>query len=188
MAILPYTYYPEVKAGRVFYGSTAAGGVALPATTGTAVTFALWNTDPGKVMIPLWFAGGYASGAIAIGHFGFATQAVGLVGGATGLALAAYTAGTAKNANNGSGNNSTATFIPATATLTAGNAAGVPVYYTGMQFNTVTLGNGAYEMNHDFNGRLVLYPGQIMFACSSPNQTALFSMTLAWDEVPIASM
>lgn len=188
MAILPYTYYPEVKAGRVFYGSTAAAGVALPITTGTAVTFALWNTDPGKVMIPLWFSAGYASGVIVVGQIGFATQSVGLVGGATGLALAAYTAGTAKNANNGSGNNSTATFIPATATLTAGNAAGVPVYYTGMQFNTTTAGNGAYEMNHDFGGRLVLYPGQIMFACSNAAQTALLSMTLEWDEVPMASM
>jgi hypothetical protein len=188
MAILPYTYYPEVKAGRVFFGSTAAGGVALPISTGTAVTFALWNTDPGKVMIPLWFSAAYASGVIVVSQIGFTTQTVGLTGGATGLPVAAYTVGTAKNANSGSGYNSTATFIPATATLTAGNAAGVPVYYTGMQFNTTTAGNGAYWMDHEFNGRIILQPGQIMFACGNAAQTALLSMTLAWDELPIASM
>jgi hypothetical protein len=38
-------YYDQVALGRVFIGNTAAAGVALPVETGTAVTFGLWNTS-----------------------------------------------------------------------------------------------------------------------------------------------
>ena len=39
-------YYDQVALGRVFIGSTAAAGSAFPISTGTAVTFGVWNTDP----------------------------------------------------------------------------------------------------------------------------------------------
>ena len=188
MAILPSTYYPEVKAGRSFFGSTATTGVALPISTGTAVTFAVWNTDPSKVMIPLWFSATLLGTPTAASSIGFANQNVGLTGGATGNPLAAYTAGTSANSFRGAGSSSTMTFIPATATLTAGNGAGVPVYYIGYGWAAATATVGVQPTSHDFLGRVIVYPGQIFYACANAASTGPYAMTLAWDEVPISSM
>lgn len=187
MALANLKYLSEVKAGRVFMGSTAAAGVAFPIATGTAVTFGVWNTDPNKILVPLRFGGGYTSGTIALGSLGFQFLNAGLTGGATGLPISAYTAGTARNALIGEGKKSTATFIPATATLTAGAAAADAVYYTGDSIESASAGTGVYSWKHDFNGAIALEPGQLMFACSSVAQTGLFSMSMSWAEIPIGS-
>jgi len=77
MAISGGKYSAEVDAGRVFIGSTAAAGVALPISTGVAITFGLWNISTNKKAVPLKFGGGYTSGTIALGSLGFANQQVG---------------------------------------------------------------------------------------------------------------
>src|SRR4030067_2854410 len=123
MALSSGKYVSEVAAGRVFIGSTAAAGTAFPISTGTAVTFGIWNTDPGKYAIPLWFKGGYTSGTIALGSLGFANQNVGYAIGAA-APLSAFNDGTPKNALLGGGNASRMRFCPAgSTTLTAGGSA-----------------------------------------------------------------
>ena len=182
MAFSAGKYYNEVAAGRVFIGSTAAAGVAFPISTGTAVTFAIWNTSTTHNAVPLWFAGGYTSGTIALGSLGFANQDVGLSV-ATGAAITAATAGTPKNAFLGSGKGSVMTFVPATATLAAG---GTGVMATGHGIESATAGLGVFGWNHDFDGKIIIPPRQIFFVCGSIAQTALFTMSMAWAEIPIA--
>ena len=174
-------YAAEVEAGRVFWGTTAAAGVALPIATGTAVTFAIWNTSKTKKAVPLKFGGGFTSGTIALGSLGFANQQVGYATG-TGAPLAAATSGTAKNAKLNDGNASSMVFIPATATLTSG---GTALLYTGNSIESASAGTGIQPWNYDFDGLVTVMPGEILFACSSVAQTGLFSMALAWAEVDL---
>src|SRR5882672_4169755 len=108
-------YYDQVKLGKVFIGSTAAAGVALPVETGTAVTFGLWNINPNKVAVPLSIQMAYVSGTITVGGFGLANQNAGYAL-ATAAPLSAFTDGTPKNAKLGDGAASSMRFAPATAT------------------------------------------------------------------------
>ena len=59
--------YSDVMAGNIFIGSTAAAGVALPISTGTAVTCAVWNTSINRNATLLGVAIGFTSGTIALG-------------------------------------------------------------------------------------------------------------------------
>ena len=180
MAISAGKYATEVALGRVFIGSTAAAGTAFPISTGTAVTFGLWNTNPNKYAIPLWCRIGYTSGTIALGTFGLANQACGYAIG-TAAPLSAFTAGTPKNALLGGGS-STMSFTPSGATLTAG---GTACYWFGHSIESATAGLGIWTCREDFDGSLIVPPGQLIFVCGSVAQTGLFTMSLAWAEVDV---
>lgn len=170
--------YADIKAGNIFIGSTAVAGVALPISTGTAVTLALWNTSVNRNASLLGVAFGYTSGTIALGEFGIANQFVGSATG-TGAPLAAATPGTPKNAFLGSGLASSMTFIPATATLTAGGTAAM---WLGKSIESATAGLGIFDGYVPLDVPLVLPPGQIAFLCGSVAQTGLFTGSLVWRE------
>lgn len=173
-------YYDAVATGRVFIGSTAVAGVAYPISTGTAVTCAIWNTSPNLNAVLLTLDVGYTSGTIALGEIGIANQYVGFATG-TGAPLAAATLGTPKNALIGSGNASAMSFVPATATLTAG---GTAWKWLGKSIESATAGLGIFDGHYDLEGGLVVTPGQIAFVCGSVAQTGIFTMSMMWAEVP----
>lgn len=172
-------YYPDVLNGNVFIGSTAPAGVALPISTGTAVTCALWNTSINRNAVLLSVDIGYTSGTIALGQFGLANQFVGNAVNAGGP-LTAATPGTAKNAYLGAGQASAMTFIPATATLAAG---GTATKWLGLSIESATAGLGIFDAFRLLTVPLVVPPGQIVFMCGSVAQTALFSMSMTWAEI-----
>ncbi len=174
-------YSNDVALGRVFIGSTAAAGTAFPISTGTAVTFALWNTSTTKYAVPLWCSVGYTSGTIALGTIGLANQYCGFAL-ATAAPLSAFTDGTPKNALLGSGNASAMRFTPSAATLTAG---GTAAYWFGRSIESATAGLGIWQCKEEFDGSLIVPPGQMIFVCGSVAQTALFTMSLAWAECDI---
>lgn len=171
--------YSDIIAGNVFVGSTAAAGVALPISTGTAVTCALWNTSINRNALLLGVAIGYTSGTIALGEFGLANQAVGNAV-ASGGPITAATAGTPKNAYLGAGSSSAMTFVPATATLTAGGTAAM---WLGKSIESATAGLGLFDGYRMLDVPLVLTPGQIVFLCGSVAQTALFTCSMMWQEI-----
>lgn len=172
-------YYDQVKLGRVFIGSTAAAGVALPVETGTAVTFGLWNTSTSKVAVPLSIHMAYVSGTITVGGFGMANQDVGYAL-ATAAPLSAFTNGTPKNALLGNGNASAMRFTPSAATLSAG---GTRCYLLGAAHEIATAGPGVSIIDHEFEGRLIVTPGQLLFPCFSIAQTGVFSISMTWAEI-----
>jgi hypothetical protein len=173
-------WYPEVKAGKVFIGSTAAAGTAFPISTGTAVTFGLWNTSTNKDAVLLALNVGYTSGTIALGEIGIANQNVGFAIG-TAAPLSAFNAGTPKNALLGYGNASAMSFCPAgTTTLTAG---GTAAWWSGYSIESATAGLGIFRAQIDIDGQIVVPPGQLAFVCGSVAQTGVFTMSLVWSEV-----
>ena len=176
-------YYPEVSQGNVFIGSTAAAGSAFPISTGTAVTFGLWNTNPNKNGVLLWCSVGYTSGTIALGTIGIANQDCGYAIG-TAAPLSAFTDGvlgtTIKNALLGSGKAPSMRFTPSGATLTAG---GTSAYWFGRSIESATAGLGIFQCKEDFDGSLIVRPGQLAFVCGSVAQTGVFTMSMAWAEV-----
>lgn len=175
-------YYDAVAAGQVFIGSTAAAGTAFPITTGTAVTFGLWNNSPNKNAVLLTLDLGYTSGTIALGSLAIANQFVGFTL-ATAAPLSAFTDGTPKNALLGAGNGSSMRFTPSGATLTAG---GTALKFIGKGIESATAGLGVWDGHYDFDGAIVVPPGNLVFLASSIAQTALFSASLMWAEVPIS--
>ena len=174
-------YYTDTALGNHFLGSTAAAGVALPISTGTALTIGVWNTATTKNCVPTFISIGYTSGTIAIGEFGILNQFVGF-NVATAAPMAAITLGTPKNALLGSGKGSLMSFFPATATLTTG---GTAAYWLGGSNEIATAAPGVSVMYHDFDGKLIATPGQVIAVCGSVAQTGLFTVTLGWVEVDI---
>lgn len=173
-------YYTETSLGRVFMGSTAAAGTAFPISTGTAVTFGLWNTSSNFNATLISLRAGYTSGTIALGTWGLANQYCGFAIG-TAAPLTAFTAGTPKNALLGNGNASAMQFTPSAATLTAG---GTALTWYGASQESATAGLGIWGVNWMFNGDVIVPPGHLVFVCGSVAQTALYSMTLCWAETP----
>lgn len=180
MARVASKYYPDVKAGNVFIGSTAVGGTAYPISTGTAVTFGLWNTSSNKDAVLLSLNLGYTSGTIALGEIGIANQYCGFAL-ATAAPLSAFTDGTPKNALLGSGNASSMRFTPSGATLTAG---GTAAWWSGYSIESATAGLGIFRAQIDIDGQIIVPPGQLVFLCGSIAQTGLFTASLTWAEVP----
>lgn len=173
-------YYTETALGRVFIGSTAAAGTAFPISTGTAVTFGVWNTNVGVNVVPLWLRASYTSGTIALGTWGLANQYCGFAIG-TAAPLSAFTDGTPKNALLGSGNASSVRFTPSAATLTAGGTAAM---WFGAGQESATAGLGIWGVRENFDGDLIVPPGNLLFVCGSVAQTGLYSISMAWAEVP----
>jgi hypothetical protein len=178
MARCSAKYYPEVKAGKVFHGSTAVAGTAFPISTGTAVTFGLWNTSSNKDAVLLGLSVGYTSGTIALGEIGIANQYCGFAL-ATAAPLSAFTEGTPKNALLG-GPSSIMKFTPSGATLTAG---GTAAWWSGYSIESATAGLGVFRAQIDIDGQIIVPPGQLAFVCGSIAQTGLFTMTMTWAEV-----
>lgn len=178
----PYGKYAAMAAAGVLYhGATAVAGVALPISTGTAVTFGLWNTCANKNAYLQRIDIGYTSGTIALGEFGLANQACGYAIG-TAAPLSAVTSGTAKNALLNQGSASAMTFIPATATLSTG---GTAVKWLGKSIESATAGLGIFNCSYDFDGDIVVTPGQLVFVCGSVAQTGLFTCSMSWAELPV---
>jgi hypothetical protein len=174
-------YYDQAKQGRVFIGSTAVAGTAIPISTGTAATFGLWNTNPNKLAVLLKMNIGFTSGTIALGEFGLANVAATAV--ATGSNITAFTDGvvgtTIRNALIGGGDASTMRFTPSAATVVANTAC----YWMGASHEGATGVGPACTISHDFDGAVIVPYGQFVFACGSIAQTGLFTMSLVWAEV-----
>lgn len=180
MATVNARYYADAYAGNIFVGSTAAAGTAFPISTGTAVTFGLWNTNTAKNAVLLAFDAGYTSGTIAIGEFGLCNQYCGFAIG-TAAPLSAFTAGTPKNMLLG-GPGSTMSFTPSAATLTTGGTAAL---WMGGSNEIATAAPGVSVMHYDFQGKVIVPPGQLVFIGGSVAQTGLFTMSLTWAEIGI---
>lgn len=174
-------YYDQVALGRVFIGNTAAAGVAAPVETGTAVTFGLWNTSNKFNAVPLGISIAYVSGTIVIAGFVIVNQYCGFAIG-TAAPLSAFTLATPKNALLGNGNASAMSFTGSTATLTAG---GTRVYGLGIGHEIATAGPGMNPGYHDFDGKLIVPPGHLIFVGCTIAQTGVFSMGMSWAEVPV---
>jgi hypothetical protein len=185
MAASSGKYYSDVRQGNCYIGTTVAAGTAYPITTDTAMTFGLWNVSTNKNAVLLSLNMGYTSGTIALGQVGLTIVHGGW---ALGTPISAFTDGTfgttIRNALFGAGGNPISRFTPTAATIVAGAAA----YWTGMSWATVAAtptDPQGVVFSHDFDGRVILSPGQAAFLVGSVAQTGVFSASLMWQEVPV---
>ncbi len=175
-------YFTETSLGNVYGVSTAAAGVAIPISTGTALTCGLWNTSTTKNAVLVSVAIGYTSGTIAIGEFGILNQFVGF-NVATGAPMAAITLTTPKNMLLGAGKASAMSAFGSTATLTTG---GTAAYWLGNSNEVATASPGVIGgFFHDFDGRVIVTPGQVVAVCGSVAQTGIFTISLLWSETDV---
>ena len=181
MAFSSGKYYPEISAGKVFIGSTAAAGTTLPISTGTAMTFGLWNTTTTKNAVLLRLTGGFTSGTIALGVFGLA-RIYGAYATATANNITAFTDGvfgtTIFSASIGDGGGPAMRFTPSAATV-VGNVAAL---WLNAGHEGATGVGPSTGIDYDFDGVMVA-PGNAVFVVGSVAQTALFSLSLMWAEI-----
>jgi hypothetical protein len=177
-------YYDLIDQGNTFIMSTAAAGTALPIITGTAGTFALWNTTADKKAVLLKLNIGFTSGTIALGEFGLGSLAAGQTLGTPVTAFADATPGqTLKNAKLGA-NAAPAMRAAVAATTTFAASTAFPWYWLGSSITAATGAQPISNAQHDLDG-LVVMPGQLVFLGGSVAQTGLFTCSLMWAEVPI---
>jgi hypothetical protein len=179
-------FYDIIDQGNTYVMSTAVGGTALPILTGTAGTFALWNTTSNLKAVLLRINIGFTSGTIALGEFGLGSLNAPTFSIATGGLLTAFAdaaAGTVKNAKLGMADKpAMRCCVAATTTFTASTA--FPWYYLGSSITAATGAQPVSVASHDLDG-LVVMPGQLVFLGGTVAQTGLFSVSLMFAEVPI---
>lgn len=175
-------YYPDVAAGGVFIGSTAAAGTATPAAGGTAMTFGLWNTSTTLKAVLLGFSAQYVSGTITVAGFGLSIVPQAGFAIATGGPISAFTAGTPTNALVGSGQASAMKFTPSAATIVASTN----FMFFGTGHEIATAGPGMNNGFVDLNGSVVLLPGAAAFVTSTIAQTGVFALSLIWNEIALS--
>jgi hypothetical protein len=183
MALSNGKYFSNVMTGSCFIGSTAAAGTTFPLSTGTAMTFGLWNVTTDKAAVLLKLNAGFTSGTIALGEIGLTDLTTPSWTIATGGPITAFTDGVAgttiRNCMIGLGGPSMR-FTPSAATITAGTA----YYWTGSSVEGATGVGPRSTISHDFDGAVVVLPGHAAFVTGSIAQTALYSMSLVWQEIP----
>ena len=175
-------YYPDVAAGGVFIGSTAAAGTTTPAAGGTAMTFGLWNTTTNRAAVLLGFAAQYVSGTITVAGFTLSIVPQASFAVATGGPISAFTAGTPVNALVGSGQASAMSFTPSAATIVASTR----FLFLGTGHEIATAGPGMNNGFVDINGSVVLTPGAAVFVTSTIAQTGVYALSLLWNEISLS--
>lgn len=177
-------YYALARKGKVFIHSTVVAGVAFPISTSTAPVFGVWNkADSGRLLVPLAWMGQYVSGTaiqtgVGLSHVGNTGSGV-----ATAAPLSAITEVVPINAFLGNGN---VAKCPGFSTVTL-TTAGTWRYALGMNTFTgaATVPIGISNISrHDFDGALLIPPGNLIHVVGNAASGALYGQTLIVAELP----
>lgn len=168
-------------AGNLFFGSTAAAGVAIPLTTATTQVFGMWN-PPGSGVIAVLdklILGIVTLGTNIVAALNWSVhlnvQAI-----ATGSALTAFTDTTIRNAQVGRGKASRVKFTGSAATTTAATQL-TPV---GITSTTGTPVNASPLMVFEHNGLIMVPEAVAIFLVGSVAPGSTYQAALSWAEVP----
>ena len=191
-------YYQANQKYGIFSSSPTPLGLAIPIYTATALAggMPLWNPAGSGVkcvLVKVQIA--RASGTAAVNHFGLmARNDMGSVIG-TGQQVTAFAATVPINgklglvnsiAGTGGGPTSRVKSSRAgTVTVTAGVAAEWVETLGGSGVEADATANGISVINHDFDGRLEVYPGTMVWVASVLASVALYGTSLSWYEVSL---
>lgn len=177
-------FYTWAYRGRLFWGSSASAGAAIPAAGATAITgHILWNKSGNLVnCVPVAAMFGWVATTEAPGNlqYSFLTGAGSAI--ATAAPISAFGTVTAQNAKLG-GAASTASF-GTTATLTS---AGTLLGTLGMNHLTTTgtATFGSFSAIYLFDGTLIVPPGVALYPTASAATASTYTQTLIWYESPV---
>ena len=195
-------YYQANQKYGVFSHSVTPLGLALPIYTATALGSSaisglpIWNPIGSTVKCVLVKAQiARASGTAAVSTFGLMARNGCGANIATGAQITAFAETIPINGKlglvnsvSGSGGGPTSKVKSSragTVTMSAGVAAEwvETLGATGVEADATA--NGISLVNHDFDGRIEVYPGTMVWLASVLATVALYTMTFSWYEVPI---
>ena len=191
--------YEASQRGRVFSQTTTPLGLALPIYTGTALAggMPLWNPIGSAVKVRLLnYTAAAVSGTAVYGAIGLmARNGVGATT-ATAAQITAF-ADTVPvngrlgvvNGKGGTGGGETSKVLSSnagTVTVTAGVAAEFIRTMFGINGEGAAAGlHGTVKTEHDFKGRVWVYPGTLVWVACSLASVALYAQTLEWEEIDL---
>ena len=184
MAQVSGRYALDTLLGQVFIGSTAAGGVTVPAYNSTSPVFGLWNPlGSGKNAYLMYATIGFVSTTAAPSNFVLGYQSG--VGSqiATGGPVTACTVVAPVNGYLGQGAASVTKFFPATATLTAGCSFLMTLGTSQLTTTGATTSAPYFTSFTDFQGAIIVPPGVMIVIGGNIATTSVDDITLVWEEV-----
>lgn len=182
-------YYKQTSAGNTFFISTIAAGLAVPISSTTTPTVALWNpSNSGKNAVLIRYTAAYVSGTSVATPIGLAY--IPNAGSAIGTAAPFVTftqsvlGATLFNGTLGGGN-ATKMYASAAGTITITGSGTWLMTMLGESALIATTAMNPYEAKYEFDGSLILPPGAAVFVAATAATAALLAQTLWWEEVSI---
>lgn len=174
-------YYTQTYRGAMYMATTTTAS-AIPIANTTAPTFVLWNpAGSGKNAVLVRYAAGWVATTEAPGNIEFALLTSAGAGSlATGAPFSAFTAAAAQSGLLGSGSKSGMLFGTA-ATLTT---AGTVIATSGLSHLTTTgtATSGSFSYIVDFDGMMILPPGNALYTVASAATASTYNQSLFWYE------
>ncbi len=174
-------WYTHAYRGNIFHGKTAAAGVLIPATAGTAQVFGIWNPQGSGVnveMIAAYYGWVSTAGAVP------ANIGYDVVTPANALTVTAITASAPANALVSAGKASKVLFTASAATTTASTVLGT----NGMSHLT-TIGATTtvcpFVLSETFEGTIIVAPGSAIFVSGTVAPVDKFDIRWVWAEIPV---
>ena len=175
-------YYTQAYRNNLFNGSTAIGGVTVPAYNTTGNVFGLWNpagNTKNAVLVSLDI--GLVSGALIMSNWTLSQSLNAGSALATG-GISAFTAGTPVGGNIGVSGGNSVRFTPSAATTLAATF----LMTLGLSFNTTTTTtNYATSLHYDFDGKVIVPPNAAVWVTNNAASGAVADLSLFWEEVPV---
>ena len=182
-------WYGQTAAGNVYSMTTIPAGLAIPIETTVTPLVMLWNpSDSGKNAVLINFTLTQNSGTAIVGSVGLVLRTNTGSTAATGANVAAF-ANNVYNTNTFGGllGGPNRSVVRASSQGTNTIVAGVfayPLFHIGALVTTTQI-IPPQVIKYEFNGELVLAPGNAVFVGGSAAQTALFNQSISWAEVPV---
>lgn len=177
-------YYEAVKRGRVFVGSNAITGLAIPIYSAKANALTLWNPTGNNfdlVLLATILGHHSTTGLMGVVCYGTIIPAGANIG--TAAPFPTATLADPVNALLGQGMKSTALFSPAVNTTTATPAQLMPFCSVLPVTSAQTV--QPYQVIDYVDGRIVIAPGSAIQLLGSTAVAIVAQQTFVWEEVPI---
>lgn len=184
-------YYNQNYRGNVFIASNIFSGGAFPIYTTTAPVFFLWNpAGSGKNLVPIRFRAQYCTGTTVV----FSPMWLYLQNAGGGNINSVVTANvpivspslasaSLNNANLANGVKNVGLFSVAPTIVTTSS-----FFLRNMGFSVgpvITTSVEIAPIIDDFNGEVIVPPGQAIYPAANVASVGLFNQSLSWYEVPI---
>ncbi len=178
------------RQGRLFHGSSAAAGIAIPLYTATTQALCLWNTSTNVELELVKYSLGYVSGTTVAGPIMYAMLQAGFAYG-TGSPIATFTNAPTYIRPGRAGTGTTqAQFANVTVTTTAalpvaqmiGSSISTPDALTAASTTIATM-----VIEENFDGSIIIPPGWAFFPVALLASVTLYQQRLVWVENPLAT-
>ena len=183
-------WYSQAVRGNVYYMSTVVAGLAIPISTTTAPLVMLWNpAGSGKNAELIRFSAAQVSGtavAAPIGLQGVINAGSSTAGTSQISAFAQNVFGTNTfNAILGGPNNSVMRSSSQGTNTSLAVTTWLHTLFGTSAMVSTSQANNPTVVNYDFDGTLIVAPGNAVWVAAGAATVALFAQTLVWAEVPI---